>query len=520
MAQRPLFDPSKIKPPADPPRGGGANLLSVRQVNELVRGAIQQQLAPTLHIIGEIGDLSRPASGHLYFTLKDPDSELRCVMWKSSAAALKFRPEAGMEVIATGGIEVYTPRGSYQLMVRRVEPRGVGALEIAFRQLREKLEREGLLDKSRKRPLPSFPRRVAIVTSISGAALRDILHTLRRRFAALDVFVFPVRVQGSGAAEEIAAAVDALNAHAESLGGIDVAIVGRGGGSLEDLWAFNEEVLARAIAASRIPIVSAVGHETDMTISDLVADLRAPTPTAAAELVTPARDELLHRLGREVLRAQRAIRHVVSLADLHLRRVLAYDGFVRPLARIREGAQRVDDCSERVRRAAFDVLAERRRRLVAAELAIVRFGAGAAFRRLISRVDAAPRRAEQAMQRRLAIAERRLHTLVSRAVRSSPERHLSRADEHVCQSLARIAAQIASRVTHARRELTLRLELVQSCDPRRVLKRGFSITRDARTGRIVRSVQEVREHMRVTIELGDGTVRGTTDDPNQPRLFE
>jgi len=266
VAERLPFDPARIRRPAPPRDAGGPTLLSVRQVNELVRGAIAAHLPPTLHVLGEIGDLSRPASGHLYLTLKDPSSELRCVMWRSTAASLKFAPEAGMEVIATGSLEVYTPRGTYQLIVRKLEPRGVGALEVAFRQLKEKLEREGLFDPRRKKPLPRIPERIAVVTSPTGAAIRDILHTLARRFPALEIIVFPVRVQGEGAAEEIAAAIRLLNEHAAALGGLDLAIVGRGGGSLEDLWAFNEEVVARAIAASRIPIVSAVGHEVDVKI--------------------------------------------------------------------------------------------------------------------------------------------------------------------------------------------------------------------------------------------------------------
>jgi hypothetical protein len=262
MAERQPFDPSRIQvpeserlPPVELP-----GTITPRQVNELVRGALARHIPQTLHVLGEIADLSRPQSGHIYFSLKDPHSELRCAMWRSTAVKLKFQPEPGMEVIATGGLEVYTPRGTYQLIVRKLEPRGVGALEVAFRQLKERLEREGLFDPARKKPLPKIPQRIAVVTSPTGAAIRDIVQTLARRFPALEILVWPVRVQGEGAAAEIAEAIRQLNRHAAALGGIDVAIVGRGGGSLEDLWAFNEEVAARAIAASEIPIILSPSH--------------------------------------------------------------------------------------------------------------------------------------------------------------------------------------------------------------------------------------------------------------------
>jgi exodeoxyribonuclease VII large subunit len=350
VAQRQPFDPSRIHVPESerlPPVELPAT-VTPRQVNELVRGALARHIPQTLHVLGEIGDLSRPQSGHLYFALKDPHSELRCVMWRSTAVRLKFQPEPGMEVIATGGLEVYTPRGTYQLIVRKLEPRGVGALEVAFRQLKERLEREGLFDPARKKPLPKIPQRIAVVTSPTGAAIRDIVQTLARRFPALEILVWPVRVQGAGAAAEIAEAIRQLNRHAEALGGIEVAIVGRGGGSLEDLWPFNEEVVARAIAASAIPIISAVGHEVDVSISDLVADVRAATPTAAAELVAPRLVDLLEWSNRQAGRALRAARHNLELAHSRLATRLAREGLARPLTRLRERAQLVDERQQRL----------------------------------------------------------------------------------------------------------------------------------------------------------------------------
>ena len=279
-------------------------------------------------------------------------------MWRSSAMRLRFAPEAGMEVIATGGLEVYPQRGTYQLVVRQLEPRGVGALELAFRQLKERLEREGLFDPHRKRPLPRIPRRVALVTSPRGAAIRDILHTLNRRFPVLDILIFPVRVQGEGAAQEIAAAIHWLSAHHEELGGIDVLIAGRGGGSLEDLWAFNEEVVARAIAACRIPVVSAVGHEVDVSIADLVADVRAPTPTAAAELITPVLSELCDVLDQRARGVRRHAAHALHTARLRLNGLLATESLARPQARLRHRVQHLDELQQRLRLG----LAERARR--------------------------------------------------------------------------------------------------------------------------------------------------------------
>ena len=255
----------------DKDRPAGPGTITVTELTRLIKGAIQAQLPAELHLVGEISNFTRSANGHLYFTMKDAASEIRCVMWRTAAGAMRFQPSDGLAVIATGAVDVYEPRGQYQFYVRKLEPRGVGALELAFRQLKERLAKEGLFAPERKRDLPRVPERIAVVTSATGAAIRDILQTLRRRYPAVRVFVFDVRVQGDGAAGEVADAIRRINRNRERLGGIDVMIVGRGGGSLEDLWAFNEEAVARAIFASKIPVVSAVGHEVDFTIADFTA---------------------------------------------------------------------------------------------------------------------------------------------------------------------------------------------------------------------------------------------------------
>jgi exodeoxyribonuclease VII large subunit len=254
-----------------------------------------------LWVEGEISNLRLPSSGHLYFTLKDPSAQLRSVMFRMQNRLLKFAPEDGLQVVAYGHLTVYEPRGDYQIIIDYLEPKGWGALQLAFEQLKEKLAREGLFDAAHKKPLPALPQRIGIVTSPTGAAIRDILQIIERRFANVHIFLCPVRVQGEGAAQEIALAIRQLN----EWPGLDVIIVARGGGSLEDLWAFNEEVVARAIFDSRVPVISAVGHEIDFTIADFVADLRAPTPSAAAELVVRNKmdfvqtlEGLTHRLGQ------------------------------------------------------------------------------------------------------------------------------------------------------------------------------------------------------------------------------
>ena len=260
--------------PSSPTDSLFGRVLTVSQVTQEIKELLEDSY-PLVWIEGEISNLRIVQSGHAYFTLKDAKSQLRAVMFRSSVRQLPFTPEAGMQVIARGRLSVYEPRGDYQLIAEAIDPKGVGALQIAFEQLKERLFQEGLFDQDRKLPLPAMPQRIGVVTSPTGAAIRDIIQVAHRRSANVHLFLYPVRVQGKEAAGEIARAIAALNAYEPAL---DVLIVGRGGGSLEDLWAFNEEPVAWAIAGSEIPVISAIGHETDTTIADFVADLRAPTP--------------------------------------------------------------------------------------------------------------------------------------------------------------------------------------------------------------------------------------------------
>jgi exodeoxyribonuclease VII large subunit len=282
-------------------------ILTVSQLTSLLRGVVEENFEQ-VWVQGEISNLALPQSGHAYFTLKDSGAQLRCVMFRAAARALKFRLQDGIGLIARGRLTVYDQRGDYQLLVEYLEPQGLGALQLAFQQLKERLGRDGLFVEGHKKALPYLPQRIGIVTSPTGAAIHDMLQVLARRYANLEILLAPVKVQGVGAAAEIAAAIRDFNRY----GAVDVLIVGRGGGSLEDLWPFNEEIVARAIFASKIPVISAVGHEVDLTISDLVADLRAPTPSAAAELVVRSKAELVHDVNALQQRLTQAMQYELS----------------------------------------------------------------------------------------------------------------------------------------------------------------------------------------------------------------
>src|SRR5947199_2200550 len=319
-------------------------ILTVTQLAALVREALEGGVG-SVWVAGEISNLRRAPSGHVYFTLKDEQSQLGAVLFRSAAQVLAFRPADGMEVLVYGRVGLYPPRGALQLYVDTMEPRGLGALQLAFEQLKARLGAEGLFAAGRKRPLPRFPRAVGIVTALGGAVIHDMRTVLRRRWPACRIVVRPVRVQGAGAGREVAAGIEDLN----RLGGLDVLIVGRGGGSLEDLWAFNEEIAARAIAASALPVVSAVGHEVDFTIADFVADARAPTPTAAAALVVPDREEVTAGLVRAIPALESALARRVVRARERL-------GFLRralgdPERRVADLALRVEDLDESGRQA-------------------------------------------------------------------------------------------------------------------------------------------------------------------------
>ncbi len=331
-------------------------LLSVARLVALLRETVEDNFVQVL-VEGEISNYARPASGHAYFTLKDDKAQLRSVMFRPYNRLLRFVPENGMQVICGGRISLYEPRGELQMVVETMEPKGLGGLQVAFAQLKERLESEGLFAPERKRPLPGFPRCIGVVTSASGAAIHDILNVLRRRLTGVRIILRPTQVQGRGAAADIASGIADLNRQGEA----DVLIVGRGGGSLEDLWAFNEEEVARAIYASHIPVISAVGHETDVTIADLVADLRAPTPSAAAEMVAKSRLELEGHLDHLSMRLASQMRSRLNLLEERV------EGLARrlrsPIEDLQQCRGRIDELEQRLQKQMVREVATRHEKL-------------------------------------------------------------------------------------------------------------------------------------------------------------
>jgi exodeoxyribonuclease VII large subunit len=321
----------------------GRRVYTVSALTAEVKAVLEDSF-PAIWVEGELSNFKHHTSGHMYFTLKDAQAQIRGVMFRGHNRLLRFQPTDGLAVLVCGAVTVYERRGEYQITAEFMEPKGVGALQLAFEQLKAKLEAEGLFRDSRKRPLPLLPRKIGIVTSPTGAVIRDMLTIIARRFPGLEVLIHPVAVQGAGAAGEIAAALGRLGSRAD----LDVLIVARGGGSLEDLWAFNEEIVARAVAASPIPVISAVGHETDVTIADFVADLRAPTPSAAAELVVAQRDELRQRVDELTARALSALQRVVAVRRSRVEMLGRHLLLLSPVARLARQADRLQGLRRRL----------------------------------------------------------------------------------------------------------------------------------------------------------------------------
>jgi exodeoxyribonuclease VII large subunit len=335
------------------------SVLSVTGLTRLIRESLEGEF-PAVWVRGEVSGIRRPDSGHLYFSLKEgKEAILDCVMWRSSAIHLTFEPRDGTEVEAFGGITVYEPRGKYQLLVRELRPGGLGALLLALEELKRRLSGEGLFDAARKRPLPRYPQRIGMVTSPVGAAVRDMVKVLRARWPSIAIVLAPTRVQGPGAAEEIAAAIRRFNRYA----GVDLLIVGRGGGSLEDLWAFNEEIVVRAIATSRIPVVSAVGHEVDWTLADLAADVRAATPSNAAEIAVRDHREVTHRVEILYGKAKSAIQRGLAARRQRLQALIEQYGFRRQRDALGFLQQRIDDFTGRVQSSVESLVRAARERL-------------------------------------------------------------------------------------------------------------------------------------------------------------
>lgn len=434
-------------------------IYRVGELSRLIREKLEGEFAD-IWVEGEISNYRPASSGILYFTLKDESAQLRCVCFRQQARYLKFRPEDGLQVLARGKISVYEVRGEYQLYVEYLEPRGLGALQMAFEQLKKKLAAEGLFDVARKKPLPKLPRRIGIITSPRGAAIQDMIRILRRRYENLHLCIYPVRVQGDGAAEEMVEALRFFHRPPPKGMPVDVLILARGGGSLEDLWAFNEEVLARAIAACTIPVISAVGHETDFTIADFVADLRAPTPSAAAELVV----ETKHQLVRQIEGCEDALRRATHYRLLQLRHDLieltAHRGFRTLRTMLAQAAQRSDEVAGRLVEAGRAGLRRERRRW-----------------------------------------ERQQAFLLHFDLRGKQERDTLRLNRHVA-SLGHGARVLLMKRGGKFESLAAQL---LSLSPRRILERGYAIAFDP-AGKVLKDAAQVSPGQEVTLRLARGAL--------------
>lgn len=366
-ADRPVlpFDDPPVAPeafePAPPPEAAAEaparRILTVSELTARIRTLLETEVGE-VWIEGELSNCRLWNTGHLYFTLKDAGAQLKGVMFRSAIRYLRFRPDDGLRVIARGRISVYEPKGEYQIVCEYMEPHGLGALQLAFEQLKKRLQAEGLFDEARKRPLPALPRKIGIVTSIDGAALRDIITVLGRRYPNLHIVIRPARVQGEGAAEDVAAGLGAV----AGVPGVDVVIVGRGGGSVEDLWAFNEEVVARAIVASPVPVISAVGHEVDVTIADFAADVRAPTPSAAAEMVVARKEEFAAQIDRLAGRLRAGALARVERLRVRAHRIVTRPGLAGWPARLALKGRHAAELSHELRRVALARAARRQQR--------------------------------------------------------------------------------------------------------------------------------------------------------------
>lgn len=436
-------------------------ILTISDLNRRIKGTLESQYQ-TVWVKGEISNFKPHTSGHFYFSLKDANSQINAVMFRGFNARLKFKPENGQEVVVRGRVTVYEPRGNYQIFCELMEPVGLGALQMAFEQLKAKLKAEGLFDPSRKRPLPEMPRTLAVVTSPTGAAIKDMISVLTRRARGLEVTLFPAMVQGTQAPTDLIRALELV----KKTGPYDVVIIGRGGGSIEDLWAFNDEGLARAIAACPFPIISAVGHEIDFTIADFVADLRAPTPSAAAELVVKNAADLQEKL-KQVW--SRLTAQMIKRLQLERKNLVSVErGLVDPKRRLIEMVQRVDELSDRLESSTLRLIHQIRQQI-----------------------------------------EILTHRLGSPLVRIASERESVTATERALQ------VAMTGHLRNSQQRLARAADLLQSLSPLQVVARGYAIVKTQ--GKVLRSADQVRIGESLEVQLAEGTIEAQVLKVNSTR---
>lgn len=390
-------------------------VMTVAELNARIKQTLDERFS-NLWVSGEISGVRPAASGHIYFTLKDQESQIRCVCWRSATRFLKFKPQDGVAVVARGRVDVFEARGEYQLIVEALEPQGYGALQYAFEQLKRKLAIEGLFNAERKRPLPKLPRRIGLVTSPSGAVIQDMLNVFGRRFPGLHLRLYPATVQGEGSVESVIRGIE----HFSTSGWAEVMIVARGGGSLEDLWTFNEEAVARAIVASQIPVVSAIGHETDFSISDFVADLRAPTPSAAAELVICTRESLIEQITGCERHLEKAIRYRLSESSRRVHELGADRAATLLHRRVGRSLQQIDDADYRIREMMRGQVRRGRERLDLLDGQLRRLDLRVRFAETRNRLQKATERLERCLQSRVDRMRSRVTTLHAELNHLSP----------------------------------------------------------------------------------------------------
>lgn len=538
---------------------------TVAELTSRIDRAIKSGLPSTLHVRGELSNVKHHgASGHIYFTLKDNAATIDGVMFRADASRLKFTPRDGMELLITGRVSIYAQRGRYQLYATAMQPLGQGALELAFQELRKKLSAEGLFDPSRKRPMPTYPRHIALVTGRSTAALADMLKVLRR-FRWLKIYLYPVLVQGEGAGDKIADALRLISRQHAQVGGIDVILLGRGGGSLEDLWAFNEEPVARAIYESAIPIITGIGHEVDVSISDLVADYHAHTPTEAAQVAVAGWKNSRDLLDAHGIRLRRELRTILAEARQRLNAIEVHEIFRRPTDRIGNLRQFLDDRQKGLLLAMARQLAQGTSRIENARRRLDQHRPSVILASKVAKLDDASRRLARAMALRLRREESILITAGQRlgahhpqhAVRLSHERlaqlrqRLSRAmageiaRQHQSIQIAsrrleahrpqqtvrlfheqlnllqgRLARAMSGQIAQQRRGIDALAQHLRAIGPEQVLQRGYSLTISRKTGQVIRDAAQLRPGDHITTRLANGQVQSTVDDDKQPRLFE
>ncbi|HWE04235.1 MAG TPA: exodeoxyribonuclease VII large subunit [Tepidisphaeraceae bacterium] len=492
--------------------------ITVSELTNRIDRAVRAGVPDTVYVRGEISNY-RPnhSSGHVYFTLKDAATCIDCVMWKSDAARLKFVPTDGLELIATGKVAVFGKQGRYQLYVTTLRPLGKGSLELAFGQLRAKLEAEGLFAAERKKPLPRYPMTIVLVTGTSTAALQDILKVLRR-YAWLRLMVYPVPVQGDAAAGRIAAAIAHVSRCAHEISA-DIILLARGGGSLEDLWAFNEEPVARAIAASRVAVITGIGHEVDVTIADLAADYHAHTPTEAAQIVSGHWRDVRDELDVTALRLGRGFSKRLTECRERLKNIERHEVFRRPMERINSLRQVLDDRQRTMTTAVVHRLHQTQWRVQEIHGRLDR-QMPAAINRLGDRLATLQRNLLLALSRRVRQANDRVNRAASRLGDCHPKFGVRLQSQRLKASIDRFNRAAQSGFLERRRRLDALERQLQALNPSNVLQRGYSMTFRKKDGSLIRSVEQVKPGDRLQTRLADGQIESIADDPRQPRLFD